>query len=53
MIEKMALQGDPTLFEAPLVMSKIRSCDFSFSGLKAQYETYINQEEDKQGGICA
>ena len=33
-IEKLALKGDPSTFNLPQPLSRVKDCNFSFSGLK-------------------
>ena len=33
-IEKLAVNGDPSSFLLPKPLTKVKNCDFSFSGLK-------------------
>ncbi|XP_046543221.1 probable tRNA N6-adenosine threonylcarbamoyltransferase, mitochondrial isoform X2 [Haliotis rubra] len=48
-IETMASQGDPKSFDLPLMLTQVRTCDFSFSGLKSQAKRIIAHEEKRQG----
>lgn len=50
MIEKVALDGDPSVFACPDVNLQVSSCNFSFGGLKAHYIRYVKQEEEREGG---
>jgi N6-L-threonylcarbamoyladenine synthase len=49
-IERMALSGNPHAFKFPMPLSKIDSCDFSFSGLKTsvKYKVDALGELDEQ-----
>jgi N6-L-threonylcarbamoyladenine synthase len=52
-IERLAKEGDPSIFEFPLAMLKYRDCHFSFSGMKRHAYSLIEEEEalhNIQGG---
>jgi N6-L-threonylcarbamoyladenine synthase len=34
LIERLAINGDPSSFLLPKPLTKVKNCDFSFSGLK-------------------
>ncbi|XP_046334794.2 probable tRNA N6-adenosine threonylcarbamoyltransferase, mitochondrial [Haliotis rufescens] len=48
-IETLAREGNPKAFDLPLMLTQIRTCDFSFSGLKSQAKRFIAREEERQG----
>lgn len=53
MIELMAKGGDPDKFFTPNVMPHVKSCNFSFAGLKSTYLNYIEEAEKQQGVVAS
>ena len=49
MIEHMARQGNVEAIPSPHILLGQRTCNFSFSGIKAYFTKLIVTEEQKQG----
>nr|XP_022308729.1 probable tRNA N6-adenosine threonylcarbamoyltransferase, mitochondrial [Crassostrea virginica] len=48
-IEQLAVGGDPHAFPFTKTRTEGTTCDFSFSGVRSQAESFINSEREKEG----
>ena len=50
-IEQLAVGGDPHAFPFTKTRTESSACDFSFSGVRSQAESFINSEREKEGNF--
>ena len=50
-IEKVAEKGDPKALPLVTILSRYRTCDFSFAGIKYEVKKYLWRAEKEQGDL--